>query len=78
MHENIIEGKRIESSYYLRAFHQWKQNKENANKNSRDFDKIIGIGEWAWMDAGNNERKRSFVIKDSKKFFLAVLKYDIL
>lgn len=77
MHDEYITGKRVPACKYLKAFHEWKRDPKNSQKNSRDFDKIIGIGEWGWMDI-DDERRRSFVIKDSKLFFLAVLKYNII
>jgi hypothetical protein len=78
MHDDIPDRLKINPAKYLQSFYQWKQEEGNSDKNSVDFDKDIGIGEWKKIQISEWEKTSTFKIKDKKIFFLAILKYNIL
>ena len=69
MHEEFSIRITIDTQKYHTAFHEWKRDKQNKDKNSNDFDREIGIGCW--------RQKNSVLIKNKKLFFLASLKYNL-
>lgn len=68
----MLEDSRVELDFeiYRKAFSSWK--KQNKDKSSVEFDKIIGIGSWKKTD-----NKTTVLIKDKKQFLLAKLKYSL-
>jgi hypothetical protein len=78
MHDIIPDRLKANSKNYLESFYQWKQEEGNSDKNSVDFDKAIGIGEWKKLEISEWEKISTYKIKDKQLFFLAILKYNIL